>query len=155
VKRYAERRGGRSEHLWWGWPFWFALAAGPLVWGALFLVTAPQPDLLWPGRHPIAFLQVALLYPVLEELAFRGALQDACHRYLASRALGPISVANLVTSAAFTALHFLYHPLAWAASVFLPSLLFGHFKDRYHSLVPPILLHIFYNSGFYWLLTSK
>ena len=32
----------------------------------------------------------------------------------------------------------------------LPSLLFGYFKDRYRSLTIPIILHVFYNAGYFW-----
>jgi membrane protease YdiL (CAAX protease family) len=88
---------------------------------------------------------------VLEEIVFRGALQDTCHRYLKPHALGPISLANVVTSLVFMALHFFYHPMPWAVSVIAPSLVFGYFKDRHRSLSAPIQLHSFYNAGYYWL----
>ncbi len=37
----------------------------------------------------------------------------------------------------------------------LPSLVFGYFKDKYHSLTAPILLHVFYNAGFFWLFAPQ
>ncbi len=116
------------------------------------MVTTSQPVWAWPLQQPFTFLQLALLYPLVEEIVFRGLLQDACHRHLPKRALGPISLANLVTSIVFTIVHFLYHAPSWAALVFLPSLVFGYCKDRYNSLIPPILLHVFYNTGYYWVL---
>ena len=54
-------------------------------------------------------------------------------------------------SLVFTGLHFIYHPPLWAASVLLPSLVFGYFKDRYRTLTTPIILHVFYNAGYFWL----
>lgn len=57
----------------------------------------------------------------------------------------------LVTGPDPAALHFLYRPLPWAALVFVPSLIFGYFKDKYHGLSAPIQLHIFYNTGYYWI----
>ena len=62
-----------------------------------------------------------------------------------------VTHANLITSLVFTGLHFIYHPPLWAASVLLPSLVFGYFKDRYRTLTTPIILHVFYNAGYFWL----
>ena len=95
-----------------------------------------------------------LCYPVLEEIVFRGLIQELVSDYLSRQSLGPLSVANLLTSVLFTALHFLYHPPLWAALVFFPSLVFGFFKDRTRQLTAPIILHIFYNAGFVWLFTT-
>jgi len=96
----------------------------------------------------------ALVYPVLEEIVFRGGLQEVLQRYVRGRAIGPITVANIGTSVVFTALHFLYHAPLWAAAVFIPSLIFGYFKDSYRRLAPPIVLHVFYNTGYYWLFAA-
>ena len=94
-----------------------------------------------------------MVYPVLEEIVFRGLLQELVHDYISPRCFGPLSVANLLTSLLFTAMHFLYHAPLWAALVFLPSLVFGFFKDRTGRLIAPILLHGFYNAGFLLLFT--
>jgi membrane protease YdiL (CAAX protease family) len=131
--------------------FYAAIGAALAYWLALFLVTQPQPDLNWPLREPLAFLYPALLYPVVEELVFRGLLQDLAHRHLKAWRLGPLTHANIMTSVLFTALHFINHPPLWAAAVFVPSLLFGFFKDRSGGLAAPILLHVFYNAGYFWL----
>lgn len=48
----------------------------------------------------------------------------------------------------FSALHFIGHPPLWAAGVLLPSLLYGFFRDRHDSVLPPIALHVFYNAGY-------
>lgn len=97
---------------------------------------------------------LALLYPVLEEIVFRGLIQEQLHAVLSARTFGALSVANLLTSLLFTGLHFLSHPPLWAALVFFPSLIFGYFKDRHRSLQAPILLHVFYNTGFLWLFSA-
>lgn len=99
------------------------------------------------------FVWPALLMPVLEELAFRGWLQtELLSRW--PRRLGPLSHANLLTSVVFTALHFIQHPPLWAAGVFLPSLVFGHFRERHAGLVSPMLLHAWYNAGYFLLFTA-
>jgi membrane protease YdiL (CAAX protease family) len=38
--------------------------------------------------------------------------------------------------------------------VFFPSLVFGLFKDRTQRLLAPILLHVFYNAGYFWLFAA-
>jgi hypothetical protein len=91
---------------------------------------------------------------VVEEIVFRGLVQELVHDYISQRWLGPLSIANLLTSCLFTGLHFLYHPPLWAALVFFPSLVFGFFKDRSGHLTAPILLHVFYNAGFLWLFSN-
>lgn len=96
--------------------------------------------------------QMVLLYPVLEELAFRGAVQS----WLLSRPLGAarrgISVANLITSVLFCAAHTIYQPILWATSTFIPSLVFGHFRERYDQVLPSVLLHGWYNLGFLYFV---
>ncbi len=133
------------------WTFHAALGAALLFWAALYGLTTPELQWDWPLRQPMLFLWPALLYPVMEEIIFRGLLQDLAHQYLRPWRLGPLSHANVLTSLLFTGLHFLYHPPAWAAAVLLPSLIFGFFKDRYRGLAAPILLHVFYNAGYFWL----
>ena len=130
---------------------WCVVALAIPFWCGLFLYTKPQPNLLWPIHNPVAFIVPALIYPVLEEIVFRGLIQDYLNKRLNSRQLGPITIANLLTSIVFAAMHFFYHIPQWAAAVFIPSLLFGYFKDKYLSLAPPMLLHVYYNSGYYWI----
>jgi membrane protease YdiL (CAAX protease family) len=133
--------------------FWLAVMAGPLSWLVLFLLLRPAPQWDWPFRMPIEYLLPAVIYPVLEETVFRGLLQELAQEYISRRNIGPLSLANLLTSLVFTGFHFLNHAPLWAALVFFPSLVFGFFKDRYHTLTTPILLHGFYNAGFLLLFT--
>lgn len=131
--------------------FHTAVAAALLYWLALYLTTQQPPDLSWPLREPARFVYPALLYPVVEELVFRGLVQELAHRHLKAWSLGPLTHANILTSLLFTGLHFITHPPLWAAAVLVPSLVFGFFKDRSGGLAAPILLHVFYNSGYFWL----
>lgn len=134
--------------------FFSALGAALLFWLILFAIARPAPNLTWPLHAPVLFVFPALLYPVLEELVFRGLVQELAHRYLNPWRLGPLSHANILTSLVFTAMHFVNHPPLWAAGVFLPSLVFGFFKDRTGSLIAPIVLHVFYNAGYLWIFTQ-
>jgi hypothetical protein len=134
--------------------FGVALAAGPLCWLGLFFILQPSLQPGWPLAAPVMFLLPVLVYPVLEEIVFRGLIQELVHDYLSKASLGPVSIANLLTSILFTGLHFVYHPPLWAALVFFPSLVFGFFKERTGGLTAPILLHVFYNAGFLWLFSA-
>jgi len=144
----------KIEARYWRDPLFFAaVAAAQLYWLALYLITQPEVDAGWPLREPLRFLYPALLYPLVEEWIFRGFVQGLAHRHLRPWRLGPLSHANILTSLLFTALHFINHPPLAAVMVFIPSLVFGFFKDRSGQLTAPVLLHIFYNSGYFWLFT--
>lgn len=130
------------------------MLAGPASWLALYFIQQPQIHWGWPLSDPWRYLLPVLCYPVVEEIVFRGLVQELVHNYISQRWLGPLSIANLLTSCLFTGLHFLYHPPLWAALVFFPSLVFGFFKDRSGHLTAPILLHVFYNAGFLWLFSN-
>ena len=99
-----------------------------------------------------AVLSLVLLQPLLEELVFRGLLQGLALHWLSpgGRILrcGPVSLANLLVTAAFVALHLGVQPLAWALAVAPPSLVLGHLREKYQRLGPVILTHAYYNAGF-------
>lgn len=135
--------------------FLVALFAGPLFWTAWSLIAAPAFDPCWPLREPVRFLLPALVYPLIEELAFRGLLQEWLYQKpWGARRSGPISRANWLTTLAFALVHLLYHEPLWAAAVVFPSLVFGYFRDRYQSIAPAIVLHVFYNAGYFWLFAA-
>jgi membrane protease YdiL (CAAX protease family) len=135
--------------------FWIAIVTALLYWLALYAYATPKLALEWPQAHPILFLTLCLFYPVIEEVVFRGLIQDGAHRYIKTPAWYssrfPVSQANLITSLLFTTFHFINHPPMWALLVFIPSLILGFFKDRHNSLLPPILLHIYFNTGYFWI----
>jgi len=130
---------------------WAALLAGPLFWWLLsFFIPLARP-FDGPLGAPLLYLQLAFIYPVLEEIVFRGAIQPALHRRLNRRRWGALSGANLVTSLLFSLMHGVFRSAPAALLVFAPSLLFGYFRDRYDGVAIPIVLHCYYNAGFYWL----
>ena len=81
-----------------------------------------------------------LVYPVVEEIVFRGALQGWLLKKI-NRGLGPVSAANGVTSIVFTLLHGLRWQSGFSLLVIFPSLVFGYFRERSNGLIAPILLH--------------
>ena len=132
--------------------FRVALGAAVPLWVAWLALTGHPPDWDWPLREPARFAALVFLYPVAEEMVFRGALQGwLLGRPVGQRRLAGITGANWLTSLVFTGLHFFEHPPLAAASVMVPSLVFGHFRDRHASLASPIMLHVFYNGGYFWL----
>lgn len=135
----------------WGWladpRFALALLAGVGFWLVLAWL-----DAAGPVRGPAALVSLVLLQPLVEELLFRGLLQGRlAARPWGRRHLGGFTLANLMASLLFTALHFAGHAPLWAAGVLLPSLLFGYFRDRHDSVLPAIALHVFYNAGYFML----
>lgn len=129
------------------WQYVAALAAGLLFWVFLSSMTADVRSVAWKLS---VVLPVCLIQPLIEELIFRGVVQGELLRHIwGSKKWGGISAANAATSSAFMGLHFLSHPPLWSLSVIVPSLLFGHFRERHNSLYPPLALHIYYNTGYF------
>mgnify|MGYP001561142861 CR=1 FL=1 len=133
--------------------FLSALAMGAAVWLALPFLAVVQP-LPWPHIFSLSFLVAVLWQPTVEELLFRGCLQGwlFTHEWGKHSFVG-ISIANLLTSVVFSGAHIATHSLPWALSMLFPSLLFGVLRDRSGSVFPPLVMHIFYNAG-YFLLTG-
>ena len=133
----------------WRWlldPHWrLALAAAVPVWLALALLAGTQmraPAGAW------GWASLVVVQPLLEELVLRGVLQGQLLRLTRARRWGPVSVANVATTAVFVALHLPAQPLGWALAVAAPSLVFGHLRERLGSVWPPVALHAVYNLGF-------
>lgn len=128
--------------------FWAAIMCGPVFWWWLDKFALPHQPLSRLQGEVAAIVLVILVYPVLEEIIFRGGLQTWLSERTAKTSWYGISLANILTSLVFASAHLLYHPTVWAASVFIPSMVFGFFRDRHQSLISPIVLHSLYNSGF-------
>ncbi len=116
-----------------------------LLYNSIFQHQAFDVDLLRFNAKFLFFLIV--FYPVIEEFAFRGVIQE----FIASKTkqYGPFfyfTVANVVTSLLFVAMHFVHHTPVWALWVFVPSLIFGYFKEQYGYIGASIFLHMFYNA---------
>ncbi|MCW8918996.1 MAG: JDVT-CTERM system glutamic-type intramembrane protease [Gammaproteobacteria bacterium] len=126
--------------------FRLALVGGALVALAVALLLPPVATA--SSYSPWRLIQLVLLFPVLEEFLFRGLLQGAIARRYPAR-IGPVTHANLATSGLFALAHLFSHPPPWALATLLPSLIFGHFRDRHQQLLPSILLHVTYNGAYF------
>ena len=133
--------------------FWLAIFFAFLFWVVMLLIDAPEKlQLDWPLVQPLSFLLLALVYPVLEEMVFRGLIQGWFYQIqFGKRRAGFVSVANLLASILFVLFHLIAHSWLWAISVFVPSIIFGYFRDKYQSVKPAILLHVVYNAGYFYL----
>jgi membrane protease YdiL (CAAX protease family) len=124
------------------------LLLAPLFWAAVWMSGLAFPF----ASRPAAWLTVASVvfwYPLVEELAFRGFLQGRVRALRAgTRQLGGLTLANWATSVAFVFWHAAFNPSLSVLGVGVPSLIFGHFRDRQGSVYPAILLHAAYNASF-------
>jgi len=136
----------------------YAMLLAPLCWFSLSFVYPSSLHVIWPWQQLSTFLMLVLIYPIFEEIVFRGALQG----WLRNKTWGKfhcfhLSYANFITSLLFSVLHLYSHTPLAAAAVFLPSLVFGYFRDRYNQqtlyLLTPIALHAYYNAGWFCLFS--
>jgi len=128
--------------------FYLCLLFGPMTWLLLSLILPWRED--WTGllNNVLTLVLVVGVYPILEEVVFRGLILEWLTGWTHNRRYGLLSAANLLTSGLFVMAHLVYQPWHWALLVFFPSLVFGYMKERHNSLLAPIALHIFYNLGF-------
>lgn len=125
-----------------------------VAWAVLVAVVAPAVAWAWArdgrGVPPLPWPELAWrlgAYAVLEELAFRGAVQPWLARRpaLAGRAWAGLSAANLLTSLAFAAAHATVQP-PWQAAAMLPvSLVLGLALEQSGRLAAPVALHLYFN----------
>ena len=119
-----------------------AFALGPITCLILF----GFPKECCPPVKTLIF--AALIYPILEELVFRGCIQSYMLSFTSEKVFMELSLANFFTSLLFSAVHFMYIGWETAIMVFLPSLIFGYFRESKNNLKVPIGLHCFYNLNF-------
>lgn len=134
-----------------------AIMVAPLIWGGLFFLFQPTPNYLWILTDFRKFIVLVFIYPILEEMVFRGWLQGELYDSWKKGKMSwqNISVANVVCSIIFASAHLFYHSILWAVMTFFPSIIFGYFRDRYQKLYPSIVLHVFYNAGYYLLFLNQ
>ncbi|OEU71464.1 MAG: abortive infection protein [Desulfovibrio sp. S3730MH75] len=104
----------------------------------------PSPDLK---------LSLAMLFgkAFLEELFFRFLLQEGIDRFFRyGYRFGPLSLANVLASIAFSCMHLIHQPANWAALTFIPSLAFGFIWQRYRSVLPGTIIHFAYNAFLFY-----
>ncbi len=129
--------------------WYYAVGLGVVFWmayGFLFDAYNLIPyEVLWQ-----TLLFTVLLYPIVEEIVFRGWIQGEVllGRFKLNATIAGITLANFLTSLLFALLHGINQEFTWAILIFFPSLVFGYLRDRYGYLLPSILLHSTFNLGF-------
>ncbi|MFZ4289788.1 JDVT-CTERM system glutamic-type intramembrane protease MrtJ [Variovorax sp. HJSM1_2] len=135
-----------------------AFALGPIGLGAIESLASwgvlALPDLPGLPGHRMSLTAIALsllVAPLMEELAFRAAIQDyLSHQRWAQKQWCGLSVPNVLTSVLFAACHIPTHSLALALLTFFPSLVFGKAKEASGRLRWSIALHAWFNLCFIW-----
>lgn len=120
--------------------FWIAIIIPIII---LFIAS---PYIVNTKYTIIHILQLILIYPILEELVFRGLVQEILLQVprLSVQYFG-ISFANIFTSLVFSLLHLQYKNMIFIPGIFISSLVFGFFFEKYKSVLPAIILHMSYN----------
>ena len=102
------------------------------------------------------FFLLIILFPIVEECIFRGILQSLLLKIvLFQKKIFCITYSNFLTSTLFALTHLFNHPPIWALGVIIPSIIYGYFRERFNHLLPPILLHIWYNFIYFILISSN
>lgn len=122
-----------------------AFALSPITCVILFGFPGQLPDL-----HRGLILTV-LLYPVLEELTFRGFIQTSILTFTKKHFFPGLTIANILTSILFSCAHLFNYGIEKACLVFIPSLILGLCRELYTGLYAPIALHSFYNFVYIYL----
>ncbi len=126
--------------------FYLALSAAIPVKILIILLsshTKIHPDL---SMHFIIFL---LFVSFSEELFFRGFLMPLLSSFIKGNSWF-FSYSNIVVSIVFSMSHIFLHNIFWSALVFFPSLIYGYFREKYESILPPVVLHFVYNLVYFY-----
>lgn len=135
--------------------FHLALLAGLPVLAFIYFFIPANTHGVETGQWSY-FIALVIWQPFWEELMFRGIIQGQVYRSpWGQRGWLGISNANMVASLAFAGLHIAYHPDLWSVSVFIPSLVFGYFRERHDTLYSAIALHSIYNLGYLVVVLVK
>ena len=135
--------------------FYLALLAGLPVLSAIYLFIPVSTGSIHPGQWSVV-VALVIWQPFWEELFFRGIIQGQIYkRSWGRRAWLKISNANIVSSLAFAAAHIAYNPNLWSVSVFIPSLVFGYFRERHKTIYSAFALHGTYNLGYMLVVIVK
>lgn len=126
--------------------FYIAALAGPAIWLLFDLLSLAGTSTATFEQGVSVILFKLIIYPVLEEIVFRGLIQGWISARVSHSSHG-VSLSNVITSIIFTAVHFFNNPSLLTLLIFFPSIIFGCAKERYNKLTPPIILHSLYNIG--------
>ena len=130
--------------------FFLSLAVGLPVWIVVFFGS------FWGVLQPpsleglLAVLVAVVLFPILEELVFRGLLWDLWDYMKKGKSglLDALAVKNCFISVCFSILHIFNFGILGGLWVFVPSLWLGWLKDQTGSTKACCWVHVVWNLGF-------
>jgi len=135
--------------------FYLAMLAGLIVLAVIY-VFIPVNTYEIKITQWSFFIALVIWQPFWEEMMFRGIIQGQVYKSLwGKRTWLKISNANMVSSLAFAALHIAYNPGLWSVAVFIPSLVFGYFRERHNTIYSAFALHGIYNLGYMVVVIVK
>ena len=97
----------------------------------------------------IYFILFLLFISFSEELFFRGFLMPVFSSFIKGK-FWFFSYSNIIVSFIFSISHIFLHNIFWSALVFFPSLIYGYFREKYESILPPVVLHFVYNLVYFY-----
>jgi len=142
------KSGAKKQDIWIG----FVLIVIPAIccFGVYAIGSHPARLAEWMRGNGDTFFLRIVFYPVIEEVTFRGILQPWLLTHLHRAYLGGlITLANLLTSFVFAAIHLVHHTPLQAVAVLVPSLVFGWVREHTGSVISAILMHSYYNLIFW------
>ena len=125
-------------------PVWIAALFG------VYIELIPAP----PFESIAAILTAVVMFPVLEELVFRGLLWDLWGIFARKKAglIASVAVKNCFISICFSLLHAINYGALGAVLVFIPSLWLGWLRERSGSIKVCCLVHVLWNLGYFGVL---
>ena len=129
------------------------MVGAPVVWAAMAWIFGSGPDYGSFARWPLRAVAIVLIFPVLEEIVFRGLIQDYISIKLSTwdEYLG-ITSANWLTTLLFCLTHLVTRSLIVALLVIVPSLVLGSLRDKGFSIKALAAIHVYWNGGGYLLV---
>lgn len=137
--------------------FFLPYGIGYFFYYKFFIGSVESFHLALPRELGTLLLTQLLFVGLPEEFFFRGYLQERLNAFFSSKiSVGRFELGGgaVVGSLLFAWSHFWITPEWGRLAVFFPSLLFGWLRDRYQTLVGPILFHAACNLWGILLYTS-
>ena len=129
--------------------FFVSLGMASPIWLIIFFSASAGLRFPEMGSGISGWLWVVLVFPVFEELAFRGFLMGLLRRLLPMGGFSFITLNNFVTSILFSIAHFFTRSLVLGLLVFIPSLWLGLIREKTSSIALCIAIHVTWNLGFF------
>ena len=143
-------RSRNSHELIWG-----AFIGALFLWGGASWYWNLTPNFSWVILQWPMFFTLCVASPILEEYVFRGMFYEGIRtRYPKVWSFGDylsISSANAATTFLFVIAHMITREPLAGALVLVPSLYLGLLRHRYGSIGICMLIHAFWNIGWFSL----